>query len=92
MPFYKDPMSYGNLYLEFKVVFPPSSFLSTPNAKLLREAFQYRTANPEDLEQCENTAPLEDFSEDLLNPKAGGHAEEEEEDGGEGHPIGCQQQ
>ena len=75
MPFYKDPMSYGNLHLEFKVVFPPSNFLNPDQAKLLREAFQYRTANPEDLEQCENTAPLEDFNEKLLNPKAGGQAE-----------------
>jgi DnaJ-class molecular chaperone len=36
MPFYKDPMSYGNLHLEFKVVFPPSGFLSSLQAKLLR--------------------------------------------------------
>lgn len=62
MPFYKDPMSYGNLHLEFKVVFPHSNFLTAANAKLLREAFQYRTANPEDLEQYDNSAPLEDFS------------------------------
>lgn len=46
MPFYKDPMSYGNLHLEFKVIFPPTNFLDKAQAKLLREAFQYRTANP----------------------------------------------
>lgn len=78
MPFYKDPMSYGNLHLEFKVVFPPRNFLDKAQAKILREAFQYRTANPEDLEQAEDTAPLEDFSEELLNHKAG-HAQDEED-------------
>lgn len=51
MPFYKDPMSYGNLHLEFKVVFPPSQSFDKTQTKILREAFAYRTANPEDLEQ-----------------------------------------
>ncbi len=26
MPFYKDPMSYGNLIMEFKVEFPKKNF------------------------------------------------------------------
>ena len=26
MPFYKDPMSYGNLIIEFKVKFPKKNF------------------------------------------------------------------
>ena len=28
MPFYKDPMSYGNLILEFKVDFPKKNFFN----------------------------------------------------------------
>jgi hypothetical protein len=49
MPFYKDPMSHGNLLFEFKVVFPSNSFLNKAQSKLLRDAFGYKTANPEDL-------------------------------------------
>ena len=78
MPFYKDSMSYGNLLFEFKVVFPPNDFLSPAQAKLLREAFDYKTANPEDLEQMEDTVPLEEYSEELLNPKATGQGQSEE--------------
>ena len=62
MPFYKDSMSFGNLYFEFKVVFPESNYFNPAQSKLLREAFEYKTANPEDLEQYENAAPLHDFS------------------------------
>lgn len=36
MPFYKDPMSFGNLYFEFKVVFPKSNFFNPSQSKLLR--------------------------------------------------------
>jgi hypothetical protein len=28
MPFYKDPMSYGNLIIEFKVEFPKKNFFN----------------------------------------------------------------
>lgn len=28
MPFYKDPMSYGNLIVEFKVEFPKKNFFN----------------------------------------------------------------
>lgn len=29
MPFYKDAYSHGNLYFDFKVVFPPSGSINT---------------------------------------------------------------
>jgi DnaJ family protein A protein 2 len=28
MPFFKDPISHGNLYFEFKVVFPPRNSIN----------------------------------------------------------------
>ena len=28
MPFYKDPMSYGNLIVEFKIEFPKKNFFN----------------------------------------------------------------
>ena len=39
MPFYKDPMSHGNLYIEFKIEFPKKNSITGANiekvAKLL---------------------------------------------------------
>jgi len=45
MPFYKDEHSRGNLYFEFKVVFPAKSSISADQEKLLREAFDYNSQN-----------------------------------------------
>ena len=28
MPFYKDPMSYGNLHIEFKIDFPKKNYFN----------------------------------------------------------------
>ena len=37
MPFYKDSMSYGNLYINFKVAFPKSGELKEAQLKELRK-------------------------------------------------------
>lgn len=39
MPFYKDPMSYGNLIIEFKVQFPKKNFFNNDQIGQLKSIF-----------------------------------------------------
>lgn len=36
MPFYKDQMSHGNMYVDFEVEFPKKNSLSADKVKLLQ--------------------------------------------------------
>ena len=38
MPFYKDPMSHGNLYIEFKITYPKKGSITGPNVEKLAKA------------------------------------------------------
>lgn len=57
MPFYKDPYSHGNMYFDFKVVFPPNGSLKTDQEEVLRKAFNYSSRNA-GLDKKENTLVL----------------------------------
>jgi len=57
MPFYKDAYSYGNMYFDFKVVFPPSGSLRTDQEKVLRKVFNYQSHN-KGLQNKDNTIVL----------------------------------
>lgn len=37
MPFYKDQMSHGNMYIDFEVEYPKKNSLNSDKAKILSE-------------------------------------------------------
>jgi len=99
MPFYKDAMSHGNLYITFDVEFPKANQLK--NAADLKNVLPV----PKDLlTNVDRTKSelLEDFDSTGVNANAeggrgrGGHDEDwEDEDGGHGHRgqgVQCAQQ
>ena len=83
MPFYKDPMSHGNLYIAFRVSFPPKGSIYPHQEASLRQAFGYQDEITQELADGPDSVRLQDFTEDMLNPRAGGgkSAQEEEEEG-----------
>ena len=96
MPFYKDPMSYGNLVVEFKVEFPKKNFFNKDKIDKITAILSPNnkptlSGDKKDPKTCKI---LEDYSEADLNPSPGGGHEEEEEEhyGGRGQNVQCQQQ
>ena len=67
MPFFNSPDKYGNLYVEFKIVFPDK--LNKEQYKKLSEIFKDEKINivddlSKDMEKCN----LEDYNESETNP------------------------
>jgi DnaJ family protein A protein 2 len=97
MPFYKDNMSHGNLYITFDVEFPKANQLKNPAdlQKVLPVPKDLLTGV--DKTKCEL---LEDFDQDGTNPNADGarsrhgHGHDDEDDDGmpRGQRVQCAQQ
>jgi len=98
MPFFKDVMSKGNLYIVFEVEFPKKNEIK--NLELLKNILPLPTNVPTfDKKQAEY---LDDYDQTSHNPKAeGGRSKgsrmEEEDDDEEGarggrQNVQCQQQ
>jgi hypothetical protein len=68
MPFYKDSMSHGNLYFEFIVAFPKQGDIGKDHLEAIGKAFAYKSTNS-GLENKADAAVMDDYSEELLNPK-----------------------
>lgn len=80
MPFHKDSMSHGNLYIEFEVEFPKKNTINPEKAKILKDILNVKyDFEGEVKEEAKKKAAkgevhhLEDFSERDLNknPKGG---------------------
>lgn len=67
-PFYNDVMSHGNLYFEFILIFPKPNSIGVDQEKAIRAAFAYTSTNS-GLDKAPSTASLEEYSEELLNPR-----------------------
>lgn len=78
MPFFKDAMSHGNLYVEFLVTFPPHDSINKDCENALRKAFAYKSTN-HGLQNKHRCFVFEEFSEEMLNPRPTRVHEEEEE-------------
>jgi DnaJ homolog subfamily A member 2 len=89
MPFYKDSITHGNLHFEFLIHFPPPKSITSDHEKAIREAFSYTDTNA-GIEKQPQAVALDDFSEELLNPRARKASEAEDEEEGQG--IQCQGQ
>lgn len=73
MPYYKDPMSYGNLHIEFKVEFPKKNFF---NKEKIEKVISILGMDIEKSSAKDKKSKiLEDFHEADLNPNPEGGQE-----------------
>ena len=67
MPFFNSPNKYGNLYIEFKIVFPEK--LTKEQNKILNEVLKDEKINIEDdLSKDIEKFQLDDYNESEMNP------------------------
>lgn len=67
MPFYKDPMSYGNLYIEFIVNFPKKNTISGVNLEKIGKILGGKPIKSQAYGKTSKNKILEDFNEKDLN-------------------------
>jgi DnaJ family protein A protein 2 len=95
LPFYKDPMGHGNLFVHFKVEFPKKGELKGEQLDQLRKILPGPKVAPFD--RSKPFEYLDEYHETETNPNPEGgktKEEEEEEDGGQrgGQRVQCAQQ
>lgn len=93
MPYYKDPMSYGNLYIEFFVEFPKKNALTKEKIEKVKNLLGMEEEKP----KTKNKVKLiEDYHEADLNtnPEGGqGRSRHQEySNGGGRQQVRCEQQ
>jgi DnaJ homolog subfamily A member 2 len=97
MPFYKDPMSHGNLYIEFIVIFPKKNQISGPNLEKIAAVLGGKLIKSEGYSKSSKNKILEEFRENDLNSSPAGGEDEEEMrqrfgQGGGRQEVRCQNQ
>jgi DnaJ-class molecular chaperone len=75
LPFYKDPMSYGHLYIEFLVDFPKKNFLSAANINNIAKILGGNVIKTDGYSKNNKNKILEEFQENDLNANPTGGAE-----------------
>eukprot|EP01017_Pseudomicrothorax_dubius_P028943 TRINITY_DN3483_c0_g1_i2.p1 TRINITY_DN3483_c0_g1~~TRINITY_DN3483_c0_g1_i2.p1 ORF type:complete len:457 (-),score=146.16 TRINITY_DN3483_c0_g1_i2:95-1465(-) len=79
LPFYRDPISHGNLYVVFNVEFPQKNQLNPEQVALLRQVLPGPPETP--LDRSKPFEYMDDFNEADTNPNPeGGKTKEDEED------------
>ena len=92
MPFFKDSMGHGNLYVKFDVTFPKKGELKENQIQALKNILP---GPKHDLSNIKDKEYLDDFHETDTNPnpEGGKNRDEEEEDPrGGGQRVQCAQQ
>ena len=98
LPFYKDAMSYGNLYIEFFVQFPKKGALKGGDLEKVVKLLGGVLPKTDGYSKNKACKILEEFDEADLNSHPAGRAprhDEEEEMGGRGggaRQVRCEQQ
>jgi len=90
MPFHKDAMSYGNLYIQFEIEFPKKG-----DMKNIEDLKKILPSPPSVQFDKKNVEYLDVYDETSLNPNADGmrgRQDDEEEDHRGGQRVQCQQQ
>jgi DnaJ family protein A protein 2 len=88
LPFYKDPMGHGNLYIKFKIDFPKRGELKPDQVEQLKKVLPGPKLTA--LDKSKPFEYLEDFVEADTNPSAEGGRNKEEDDEEEDGPRGGQ--
>ena len=92
MPFFNSPNKYGNLYVEFKIVFPDK--ITTEQRKILSDIFKNEKIDIVDhLNKDMEKFNLEDFNESKMDSYyKGGKKEEKGEAADEDKTVNCNNQ
>ena len=97
MPYYKDPMSHGHLYVEFIVNFPKKGSITGANVEKVAKLLGGKVPKTEGYSKTSKNKILEEFRQNDLNSNPTG--EDEEEMGGRfggggrgGQQVRCEQQ
>jgi DnaJ family protein A protein 2 len=100
LPFYKDPMAHGNLYISFTVKFPKRGELKQKQLEELTKLLPGPKVTP--LDKSKPFEYFEDYDETETNPHAEGrhghgHSQDDDDDGhghhhGGGQRVQCAQQ
>lgn len=92
MPFYKDGMSHGNLYIEFFIDFPPKGSITPQKAEKLIKILGGMEAEKPTTKKTERKV-LQEFDENSLNESPeGGKVKEDHSHGGRGQQVRCESQ
>lgn len=93
MPFHKDAMSYGNLYIQFEIEFPKKGEMK--NIEDLKKVLPTPKENGVAIDK-KNAEYLDTYDETSLNPNADGARSRQDDDDEEGprggQRVQCQQQ
>lgn len=95
LPFYKDPMSHGHLYIEFLITYPKKGSIPPLNIEKIAAVLNGKTVKSEGYSKTSKNKILEEYKESDQNNSPHGYAEEEEEMGGRSggaQQVRCQQQ
>ena len=78
MPFYDNPVRFGNLYLNFNIVFPKS--LSDKQKNDLNDLFPNSDMEVDDIDNISEKYPLSDYNENDENQFATGKDRDDDDD------------
>ncbi len=95
MPFYKDAMSHGHLYIEFLITYPKKNSITPANIDKIAKILGGKTVKTDGYSKNGKNRILEELHDSDLNsnPQGGVQREYEEEMGGQGpQQVRCQQQ
>jgi len=67
MPFYKDAMSYGNLYIEFQVQFPKKGTIKGPEIEKIAKVLNGNIIKSESYGKNKTCKIIEEYDESDLN-------------------------
>jgi DnaJ-class molecular chaperone len=95
LPFYKDPMAHGNLYVEFLVAFPKKGSINA-HIDNIAKVLSGKPVKADGYSKNPKNKILEELHDSDLNssPQGGEQREYEEEMGGQSgaQQVRCQQQ
>ena len=72
MPFFKDPMGHGNLYIEFLINFPKKNQITGANIEKLTKIMNGKPLKSEGYSKVSKNKILEEFRENDLNSSPAG--------------------
>lgn len=96
LPFYKDPMSHGHLYIEFVITYPKKGSITPANIEKIASVLNGKTIKSDGYSKTSKNKILEEYRESDQNssPTGGDERDQYEEMGGRSgaQQVRCQQQ